>query len=74
MFEVGSAVCGAAPTSLALIIGHAIAGIGGAGIFSGCFIIIAQNTPLRKRSLFTGFIGATFGIAFVIGLLLGESG
>jgi predicted MFS family arabinose efflux permease len=31
LFEVGSAVCGAAPTSVAFIIGRAIAGIGAAG-------------------------------------------
>jgi MFS family permease len=35
VFEVGSAVCGAAPTSDALIIGRAIAGIGGAGMYLG---------------------------------------
>lgn len=31
IFEVGSAICGARPNSVALIIGRAIAGIGGAG-------------------------------------------
>ncbi|UKZ74623.1 hypothetical protein TrVFT333_002293 [Trichoderma virens FT-333] len=35
IFEVGSAICGAAPTSDALIIGRAIAGIGGAGMYLG---------------------------------------
>ena len=35
LFEIGSAVCGAAPSSIAFIIGRAIAGIGAAGIFSG---------------------------------------
>jgi MFS family permease len=35
LFEVGSAVCGVAPNSVVFIIGRAIAGIGGAGIFSG---------------------------------------
>ncbi|KAK0109445.1 hypothetical protein ONS95_002139 [Cadophora gregata] len=48
-----------------------ILGIGGGGIFSGCFIIIAESTPLRKRALFTGFIGGTFGIASVVGPLIG---
>ena len=71
VFEIGSAVCGA-PNSIALIIGRAIAGIGGAGVFAGCFFIIAQATPLRKRSLFTGFIGGTFGIAAIVGPLIGK--
>jgi MFS family permease len=32
MFEIGSAICGAAPTSNALIVGRVIAGVGGAGM------------------------------------------
>ena len=71
IFEIGSAVCGAAPTSIALILGRAIQGLGGAGIFSGCFIVLSDVCPLRKRSLFTGFLGAMFGIASVVGPLLG---
>ncbi len=35
LFEIGSAVCGAAPTSVAFIIGRAVSGVGAAGIFSG---------------------------------------
>jgi MFS family permease len=34
-FEIGSAVCGAAPSSTAFIIGRAIAGLGCSGMFSG---------------------------------------
>lgn len=35
IFEIGSAICGAAPTSNALVVGRAIAGIGGAGMYLG---------------------------------------
>jgi MFS family permease len=35
LFELGSAICGAAPSSVAFIIGRAIAGSGAAGIQSG---------------------------------------
>jgi MFS family permease len=35
LFEIASAICGAAPNSAAFIIGRAIAGVGGAGIFAG---------------------------------------
>lgn len=35
IFEIGSAVSGAASNSVALIVGRAIAGIGGAGTLSG---------------------------------------
>lgn len=71
IFEVASAICGSAPNSIALIIGRAIAGIGSAGIFGGAFIIIAESVPLSKRPLYNGVIGGTFGIASVVGPLLG---
>lgn len=35
LFEVGSALCGAAPSSVAFIIGRALAGLGAGGIFAG---------------------------------------
>lgn len=35
LFEVASAICGAAPNSTAFIIGRAISGVGAAGIFAG---------------------------------------
>lgn len=71
IFEVGSALCGAAPNSTAFIIGRAIAGMGSAGIYSGATVIIAQIVPLHKRPMFMGLMGSTFGIASVVGPLLG---
>ncbi len=71
VFEVGSAICGASPNSIALIVGRAIAGIGGAGVFSGALIIIAKSVPLAKRPAFTGILGAVWGVASVVGPLLG---
>lgn len=35
LFEAASALCGAAPNSIAFIIGRAVSGIGAAGIFAG---------------------------------------
>ncbi|KAI4212412.1 MAG: hypothetical protein LQ351_004844 [Letrouitia transgressa] len=71
IFELGSLICGVAPNSTALIIGRAIAGLGSAGIFSGAYLIIATSVPLAKRPTFTGLIGGMYGIASVVGPLLG---
>jgi MFS family permease len=71
LFEIGSAIDGAAPTSIAFIVGRAIAGIGSAGVFSGVIIIITQTVPLAKRGAYQGGFGAVFGIASIVGPLLG---
>lgn len=71
LFELGSLICGVAPNSTALIIGRAIAGLGCAGIFSGSLIIIAHSVPLRQRPLYTGIIGAMWGVSSVVGPLIG---
>jgi MFS family permease len=71
IFELGSLICGIAPNSVSLIVGRAVAGLGSAGIFSGALIIVAYSVPLSKRPMYSGFIGAMYGIASVAGPLLG---
>jgi MFS family permease len=71
LFEVGSALCGAAPTSKALIVGRAIAGFGSSGIMTGAIMIMVHTVPLHKRPMFQGLFGAVFGVASVAGPLLG---
>lgn len=71
LFEVGSAICGAAPNSVAFIVGRAISGIGSGGIFSGTITVIVYAVPLHRRPLFQGMFGAVFGLASVVGPLLG---
>ena len=71
IFELGSLICGAAPSSTALIVGRAIAGLGAAGIGSGTYTIIAFSAGPKRRPMFTGIIGTSYGIAAVVGPLLG---
>lgn len=71
IFEVGSLVCGVAPDSTTLIVGRAIAGVGGAGIFSGAILIIGHTVPLAKLPIYTGMIAAMYGIASVAGPVMG---
>lgn len=71
LFELGSAVCGAAPSSVAFIIGRALAGIGGGGIFAGTIVVMIHSVPLHRRPKYQGAFGAVFGIASVVGPLLG---
>jgi len=49
IFELGSAVCGAAQSSNMLIVGRAIAGVGAAGISSGAYTVLSASVPLEKR-------------------------
>jgi MFS family permease len=67
----GSLLSGAATTSTMLVVGRAVAGLGSAGLFAGCFIIVVQSTPLRRRPMFLGVMGAVEGLATIAAPLLG---
>lgn len=71
IFEIGSLICGVAPSSIVLIVGRAISGLGSAGVTSGSIMIMTVTVPLHKRPVYTGCFAAVFGLASVIGTLLG---
>ena len=71
IFEIGSVICGAAPTSKAFIVGRAISGFGAAGMMNGAIVIMVNIIPLAKRPVYQGIFGSVFGIASVAGPLLG---
>ncbi|KAJ5787776.1 Major facilitator superfamily domain general substrate transporter [Penicillium paradoxum] len=71
IFEIGSLICAVTPTSVGLICGRAIAGLGAAGLFSGSILIISKSVPLVQRPMYTGLVGSMFGIANVAGPLMG---
>lgn len=67
----GSLLCGTATTSTMLVVGRAVAGLGSAGLFSGCFVILVQSIPLRRRPMFVGMMGGIEGVATLAAPLLG---
>ncbi|KAI1827694.1 MFS general substrate transporter [Xylaria intraflava] len=71
IFLVGSAVCGAAPSSPALIVGRVIAGFAAGGVLVGTFSLIPYTVPPERRPLFIGLIGAVLGIGTAVGPLIG---
>jgi len=71
LFEIGSLISAAAPTSSALIAGRAISGFGASGVFTGALTTISTVVPLAQRGLFIGLITAVYGVASIIGPLLG---
>ena len=71
IFELGSLISGVAQNSVTLIVGRAIAGCGGAGIAAGAYTLVALSAPPKKRPAYTGLVGATYGVAAVVGPLLG---
>ncbi|KAK4442682.1 major facilitator superfamily domain-containing protein [Podospora aff. communis PSN243] len=73
IFEVGSVVCGAAPSSTAFILGRAIAGAGAAGVWAGATMLMIPLIPLRKRPVFISMLGMIFAVSSVLGPLIGGS-
>lgn len=71
LFEVGSAVCGAAPEMNALIVGRVIAGAGGSGIYLGSLQYFAVMTGEKERGLYMSLIAAFWGLGCVLGPLIG---
>ncbi|KAF7335619.1 Major facilitator superfamily transporter [Mycena venus] len=71
VFELGSLICAVAPSSTALIIGRAIAGLGGSGLATGTLIICVSAVPLERRSIYMGLISAVYWAGSVAGPLLG---
>ena len=71
VFEIGSLICALAPNSTVLIVGRAFNGLGASGLGTGAYTIIAFVAEPKKRPAFTGFVGISYGIAFVVGPLLG---
>jgi MFS family permease len=71
LFVLGSIVVAAAPTFAVLLLGRAVQAFGAGGIFPVASAVIADVFPEEKRGRALGAIGAVFGVAFVLGPILG---
>lgn len=71
IFEAGSVICAAATSSPMFIVGRAVAGAGAAALFSGGMNIIGFSVALRKRPIYIAALSSMFGIASVVGPILG---
>ncbi|TVY33440.1 Efflux pump [Lachnellula subtilissima] len=71
VFELGSVLCGAARSSTMLIIGRAVAGMGGSGLTNGAFTIIGASVPMEKQPAMQGIMISISQSGIVIAPMLG---
>jgi len=71
LFGFGSLLVAAAPTYRWVLAGRAVQGLGAGGIFPVASAVIGDVFPPERRGAALGLIGAVFGIAFLVGPILG---
>jgi len=71
LFGMGSLLVATSTSFTGVLIGRAIQGFGAGGIFPVASAVIGDTFPPEKRGSALGMIGAVFGVAFLIGPLLG---
>ncbi|OOQ89032.1 MFS transporter [Penicillium brasilianum] len=71
LFEIGSAICGAALNMNMLIVGRAVAGLGGSGMYLGCLNLLSLTTSIRQRPQYIALTGITWGSGTVLGPVVG---
>ena len=73
LFAIGSLVVALSPSNLfaVLLAGRALQGLGAGGIFPVASAVIGDTFPPEKRGSALGLIGAVFGLAFLVGPILG---
>lgn len=71
LFAIGNLVCGLAANQGVMILGRAIAGLGGGGMMAISNFIASDLVPLRKRGLVQGISNLVFGVGCGLGGLFG---
>ncbi|MCX8131579.1 MAG: MFS transporter [Clostridia bacterium] len=70
-FLAGSMLCGLSQSMMQLIIFRAIQGIGGGTLMANTFAMIGDVFPPEERAKNTGVVFSAFGLASIIGPVLG---
>ncbi|KAJ2007709.1 hypothetical protein GGI04_001417 [Coemansia thaxteri] len=70
-FVAGSIICGASTSPHMLIAGRTIAGVGGSGLMSLCFVVVGDIVPTAKSPMYISVFAMVWAVASVAGPLLG---
>jgi EmrB/QacA subfamily drug resistance transporter len=71
VFSIGSLGCALSNNIILFLIFRAISGIGGGGMISLSFIVIADIIPLKDRATYMGILNLTFAASNALGPILG---
>jgi len=71
IFLLGSALCGLAQNMTELILMRALQGLGGGGLLVVSMAAVADVIPPAERGRYQGLFGGVFGLATVVGPLIG---
>lgn len=71
IFLIGSVLCATAASSPMFVVGRAVSGLGFAGEMAGCFAVIVEILPLRRRPVFAGLLACVESLAIIAAPVVG---